>query len=415
MPCDERPLVLALRLFCERVTSYRWSTIPQPIIGGRVLRRVSMRFSSNIVAVSLLTLALAGCSGGGTGGGNQDFSGGGTEDIGEPLAHVNGMAVGAKEFDQMASRRGPNDQAMDLAARKEVMNKLVEEKLLYQEAVRQKIDRDPKIQKMMVNTLLKKEVYGTIKNGDISDDELKKYFDEHKDDFIVPAKVQIKDILVKIQPGQDEAAAKKEADRIRGEVQAKPDSFKDLAIKYSQGPYARRGGDLGFVSQKGKPGIDQKIVDEAFKMEKDQVSQVIKADDGFHIIMVANKREQVERTFDQMKSSVLRKVKSDKYKELYDNYVAKLRQGAKIEMDDKKLEAHKIEKKAGPPPGGLPMPGGEEGEEGGPMPGGAIQMPGAEGGMPPGMHPIPPGMGMNKGEAAPAPGAPPPAAPPAAH
>lgn len=351
-----------------------------------------MKFRYSVVALALAGSALAVGCGGGSGGGAPDFSGGATEEIGEPIAHVNGMPVGTVEFDQAASRRGPGETDLDAAARKEVLDKLVEEKLLYQEAVRQKIDRDPKIQKMMVNTLLKKEVYGTIKNNDITDDELKKYFDEHKDEFIVPAKVQIKDILIKVEAGKTEDDAKKEAERILGEVKAKPDQFKELAIKYSQGPYARRGGDLGFVSTKGKPGVDQKIVDEAFKMEKDQISGVIKADDGFHIITVANKREQVERTFDQMKSSVLRKVKSERYKEKYDAYVAGIKKNAKVEVDEKKLADHKIERKAGPAPGGpgglqlggedAPggMPGGLTIRPGGPAAGGALPAGAEEGG-----------------------------------
>lgn len=331
-----------------------------------------MRFRYSVVAFALAGLAAlaAGCNGGASSGGSADFSGASTEDIGEPLAHVNGMPIGSKEFDQMAARRSPGDQELDAETRKEILDKLVEEKLLYQEAVRQKIDRDPKIQKMMVNTLLKKEVYGTIKNSDISEDELRQYFEEHKEDFIVPAKVQIKDILIKVKPGQDEETARKEAERIRAEVVANPDNFKELAIKYSEGPYARRGGDLGFVSAKGKPGVDPKIVEEAFKMEKGEVSPVIKADDGFHIIMVANKRDQIERTFEQMKSSVLRKVKSERYKELYDKYVAKLKEGAKIEIDEAKLMAHKIERRSGPlgAPGGLQITPGDAGRRAMPSP-----------------------------------------------
>jgi parvulin-like peptidyl-prolyl isomerase len=322
------------------------------------------------VLLSLCLLGVAACAG--EGGAAKDAASAeasaAAADLGETLATVNGVVVGGKEFEQAAARKAPaSGDSLSAEEKKEVLDGLVEEKLLYAEALRKGLDKDPKVQKVMVNTLLREDVYSTVKNSDFTDEMLQAYYEEHKSEFVVPEKVQIKRILVKVTDARPDDAAKQEAERIRGEVVKSPDSFKDLAAKFSEDPYKRRGGDVGFVSKEGKPGLDPAIVDKAFSLETGAVSEVFKTADGYNVVQVAARREQVERTFQQMKGSVLRKVKNDKMKELYDGYVAKLKQGADIKIDDAKLAAVEIKNSRRPFTPGAALPGaeGEDGEEGG--------------------------------------------------
>ena len=284
--------------------------------------------------------------------------------IGETLATVNGTPVGAKEFDALALRSKGRESALDAEARKDVMDRLVEEKLLYHAALAQGIDKDPKIQKMMVNTLLKQEVYASVRTSDISEEDLRAYFEEHMDDFVVPEKVQIKRIV--IEPEREKgsepssaseaawAAAKTKAEGIRAQIVERKSDFRKLAQESSAGAYARRGGDLGFVTAEGKPGIPLEVVTEAFKLEKGALSAAFRTDQGWNIVYVPNRRERVERTFEQMRGSVLRKVKSDRYKTLYEDYVNALREGASISIDADRLAAHEVE---GPSRPALKVPG----------------------------------------------------------
>lgn len=346
-----------------------------------------MRLSMNI----LLGLALLGapaCDNGGKGGGSATADQAATADIGETLATVNGIPVGAKEFEQAAARKAPaSGDSLSVEEKKEVLDSLVEEKLLYAEALRKGLDRDPKVQKVMVNTLLREDVYSTVKNSDFTDEMLQQYYDEHKSEFVVPEKVQIKRILVKVTDARPDADAKKEAERLRAEVVKSPDSFKDVAAKYSEDPYKRRGGDVGFVSKEGKPGLDQEIVNKAFEMETGAISDVFKTADGYNVVQVAARREQVERTFQQMKGSVLRKVKNEKMKELYDSYVAKLKTGADIKIDESKLAAVEVKNARRPYMPGTPVGAPGEGEEGAGEEGGEGEMDDAAGGPPAGAMP----------------------------
>jgi len=313
-----------------------------------------------MAALGLMGIVLASCNGGSGengGGGNtaeqHDFSSKTGDDIGTKLASVDGMEVGTEDFDRVARRMRPRAGEVTDEFKQEVMDELVNETLLYQEALRQGIDKDPKIRKMMVNTLLKRDVYGTLDPEEITDEELRAYFEEHKEDFVVPEKVQIKRILIKA--GNDKDAARIKANEVQQDVSDDPAQFKSLAQEHSQGPYARRGGDLGFVGKKGKPGVDQAVIDAAFALEKGEVSEVIETEDGFHIIYVPNKRERVERTFEQMKGSVLRKVKSDRYNDLHDTYVQRLKDGANVELDETALAGYDYQFEQRGAPGAGPV------------------------------------------------------------
>ena len=275
---------------------------------------------------------------------SEGASADGEGDIGTVLATVGDVQVGSKEFQVAASRKTPADgESLSLEERQEILDKLVTEKVLYQEAKKQGIDRDPKVQKVMINTLLREDVYSKVRNSDFSQDELRAYFEDHRDEFVVPEKVQVKRIFIKVNEDRPSDDARKAAADLRAQLVADPDKFKELATKHSEDPYRRRGGDLGFVSREGKPGIDSTVTAKAFELDVGELSEVFEAGGGMNIIMVANKREKVERTFEQMKGSVLRKVKNDKYKELYDAYVDQVSGDYEVEIDSDALSTLEIE------------------------------------------------------------------------
>jgi len=265
------------------------------------------------------------------------------EQIGETLGNVNGQPIGSKEFDHMAIRQVGRDGSLGESERNEIIARLVDEKLLYQEALRRGIDKDPKLQKMMVNTLLKEAVYNSMRTGEIGDEDLRSYFDSHKGDFVVPEKVQVKRILVKADEQEPADAVRARAEAIRTEVMEHRADFKNIAQRYSGGPYARRGGDMGFITAAGKPGVPEAVVTAAFGLGTGEISELFQGEEGWNIVYVANRRDRVERTFEQMRGSVQRKVKSERYKQLFDDFVAGLKDGAVIEVDDKLVLSRTIE------------------------------------------------------------------------
>lgn len=277
---------------------------------------------------------------------------------GDVVATVNGSPIGSEDFAMLAARKSPGKGSeLSLEERKEVLDDLVTEELLYQKALAEGYDKDPKVKKVMVNALIRKEIYDSIKNSDFSDAELEAYYNEHISEFTVPAKVQIYSILVKVTEDRPDAEAQAKAERLYSQIRRDPSKFRDIAKEESESPYKRRGGDVGFVPQTGKPGLDQEIVDKAFGMNVETLSKPFKTNSGWNVIYVPAKREAKDRSFTQMKGSVLRKIKNERVKEMYETYTSGLRQGVNVSIDDAKLQGVEI-KSSGPSK--LTMPNGLE-------------------------------------------------------
>ena len=91
----------------------------------------------------VLIFVLSGCSGSGgvgTSVGDTSPREPSEELIGKALGVTNGMPIGFDEFDEVAARRGAMAKSLDEETRKDIVNGLIDEKLLYLEAVRKGAD-----------------------------------------------------------------------------------------------------------------------------------------------------------------------------------------------------------------------------------------------------------------------------------
>ena len=269
-----------------------------------------------------------------------------TPSEGAALAVVNGHPITEAEWAAAAARKQPKEgDTLSAAERQAVLDALIADRLLYEEALAAGLDKDPKVQKVMINELLRREVYDQVQNASFTDRELERYYEAHKDEFVVPEKAQLGTILVRVSETRAEPEARALANAIRDELRADPDRFRELASRHSEDPYKRRGGDVGFVSAAGKPGLDPKIVTIGLAQETEQISEPARIDAGYVIVRTGPKREAVERTFEQMKGSVLRKMKNERLQVLYDKHVAHLKRDATVQVDRAALERAPV-----PPP-----------------------------------------------------------------
>lgn len=78
-----------------------------------------------------------------------------------------------------------------------------------------------------------------------------------------------------------------EAVSLREEILAGA-SFEDLAAANSLCPSGARGGDLGFF---GKGQMVKEFEDAAFNLKVGELSEPVKTDFGYHLIMVTDKQD----------------------------------------------------------------------------------------------------------------------------
>ncbi len=109
-------------------------------------------------------------------------------------------------------------------------------------------------------------------------------------DSLKTGEVRLQHILVGVADGatpEQVQAARERAERVVKEVNEGL-SFQQAAIKYSQGQQALEGGDLGWRRYEEVPTA---FADLVAGMKKGDVSQPVRGPSGFHIIRIADQRE----------------------------------------------------------------------------------------------------------------------------
>lgn len=170
----------------------------------------------------------------------------------------------------------------------------------------------------------------------VSDSEMKKYYDEHIDEY-KKDEVEASHILIKTTddqnkplPEAEQKKAKEKAEKVLKEVKAGGD-FAELAKKYSQDPgSAANGGALGAF---GKGMMVKEFEDAAFGMEPGQVSNLVKTDFGYHIIKVTDRIKETT-SFDEAKEGIKEEILKNKYAEK----ISELQKKAKIEKVDSAIK-----------------------------------------------------------------------------
>jgi len=169
-------------------------------------------------------------------------------------------------------------------------------------------------------------------NTTISDEEIKKYYDENPSYFQEPEKVRASHIMVMVESSADQAKkdeAKKKIEQILQRAKAGAD-FAALAKEVSEDTYTKdSGGDLDYFYQ-GQ--MVQSFEDAAFAMKPGEISNVVETEYGYHIIKVTDKKAATTITLDESKEEIRTGLKSNKVNDDVSNYVADLRAKAAVEI-----------------------------------------------------------------------------------
>ena len=172
-----------------------------------------------------------------------------------------------------------------------------------------------------VNKLVEQACAGV---ADPTEDEVAKFYEAHKAEFVVPHQVLCQHILVK---GSDDAALDK-IKAIRERIVSGGADFAEEAKKNSDCPSGQEGGSLGWF---GRGTMVPEFDKVACEMKKGEVSGVVSTQFGYHIIYKADEKGGGRQTLVDVHDQVKDLLRHETRGRAMDAFVAELRANAKIE------------------------------------------------------------------------------------
>ena len=161
----------------------------------------------------------------------------------------------------------------------------------------------------------RKVKYALIETGkaeaavQVTQDDLRAYYDQHREQYRMPEQVKVSHILIKTPlPGTDGkvdekgvAEAQHRAEDLLKQLKGGA-KLEDLAKKYSEDLGSGKvGGSLGWL---GKGQTVPEFEKTAFSLPKGQISDLVKSSYGFHIIRVDDKQAAHMKTLDEVKAEI---------------------------------------------------------------------------------------------------------------
>jgi len=140
-------------------------------------------------------------------------------------------------------------------------------------------------QRLSVEQLISEDV---ARRSRVSNEEIDQFYVENLDAMQLPEEIHASHILIEVERDDETAAAaaREKIDELLARARSGSD-FGTLAREHSEGPTATQGGDLGFF---GRGQMVAPFERAAFALQPGEISDVVRTQFGFHIIMLEARR-----------------------------------------------------------------------------------------------------------------------------
>ncbi len=247
-------------------------------------------------------------------------------------------------------------------ARQDILNKVIEDKLILSEAKRKKITaQDAEIDEMiqevrnkfpsheifvkameaqgvteaelrkrfhdqlMVQHLVDYEVQSRVA---VSPGEVSVYYKEHEKEFTGKPQVRLQQILIRSSNGRTLEEAKASAESLVEQLK-KGSSFDELARSHSEAAEAKEGGQMGWVD---KGQLLGRIDEEIFALGVGEITQPIESSLGYHIFKVMEKKDVETKPFSEVKDDIQSAIFRKKMTQRLQAWIAQLRANAYLSV-----------------------------------------------------------------------------------
>jgi parvulin-like peptidyl-prolyl isomerase len=254
--------------------------------------------------------------------------GGGATAEGETvLATYDGGEITLEEFDSQVESRAAAGES--LAKGEGDWRVAVLEELALREIVAAKADRSTDEQLEAQIEKAREGIYEAAMKRrlgwneiSITDEEVRRYYDEHPEIFVDPEKLRLQHIFVRSEEGlasaEERARARRALEAVRQQVLDGAD-FAAMAQQHSDSADGPAGGWM--ILKRGAKAV-RSFTEAAWALEPDEVSEIIDTPVGFHIARLAARIPPVERPFEDVRGFATKEVLKVTRRKLEEDYLA---------------------------------------------------------------------------------------------
>jgi peptidyl-prolyl cis-trans isomerase SurA len=158
----------------------------------------------------------------------------------------------------------------------------------------------------------------------VGKDEIAKYYEAHKKDYIRPEQVALREIVVTTEGKKDSELPdlKKKAETALKRVKD-GEEFGEIAKRFSDGSTAKQGGFLG-VYKRGE--LSKELEDTVFKMKKNDLTDVMDTKQGYLILQVLEHYDEGEQSLAKVEAEITDKLYSERMEPKLREYLRTLRE-----------------------------------------------------------------------------------------
>ena len=160
--------------------------------------------------------------------------------------------------------------------------------------------------------------------------EIQKYYDDHKQQFVRPESVYVREIFVSTEnkPEEDKATLRAKADSFLARVKAGED-FGELATHFSDAATSKKNGELGLFQRGMMPA---NLEDAVFKLNRNEFTDVIPIQTGFEILQVMEHYVAGQQPIEKVENEITNILYEEKMKSALRDYLDNLREDSYVDV-----------------------------------------------------------------------------------
>ncbi|MCX6537954.1 MAG: peptidyl-prolyl cis-trans isomerase [Acidobacteria bacterium] len=219
---------------------------------------------------------------------------------------------------------------------------------LKQEGLDMSVLRKNLERQLIINQVQQVEVMGKL---GLTEEEARRYYDEHKSDFTTPAAITLRELVVNVPTdgknvnvARDEET-KRKAEGVLARLKA-GEAFEKLVAELSDSPSKANGGLVGPIQPEELAPDIKKLVD---PLKPGQTTAVYRTPKGYGILKLETATKADVKPFEQAREEVGNKVYDAKRRAEFDKYIRRLRSEGIIEWKNEEMQKLWIAKTSAPP------------------------------------------------------------------